>query len=168
MLNASKSAAVTARLSLTVKFCSHRLKYPTSTDTPGSSFCCTDAPNCQSLGRTPQPSSSAGSKLLLKTGLPKFELLNWPHTSPPAVDRFCAFGFSRSQSGTKLPLLSVHERVTAGGAPSAGLPAIRTAGLVRKYVFWLVAASRYLPTFTLIAVLPLPNRSYAMPPRGVM
>ena len=30
-----------------------------------------------------------------------------------------------------------------------------------------VSACTYFPTFTLIAVLPLPNRSYAAPIRGV-
>src|SRR3954466_9846034 len=61
MLNGVKSLAFTSVLSVAVKFCSHRLKYPTSIDTRGASCCWTDAPICQSFGRMPQPLISAGS-----------------------------------------------------------------------------------------------------------
>src|SRR5438067_12808839 len=111
----------------------------------------------------------AGSYVLVKIGLPKLVLLSGPHKSPPLARLSCCAGLSRSQSGTKLPLPSVHVRVTGGGAVNCDeLPTIRAVGLLAEYVLWFVAASRYLPAFTLSDVLPLPNRSYAMPKRGVM
>src|SRR5947209_4392817 len=80
---------------------------PTSTDTRGSTSCCTETPNAQSDGRVPQPLRIAGSIVLLNTFFPKFAFENAPHTSPPDDRRSCATGLSRSQSGVKLPLLSV-------------------------------------------------------------
>ena len=99
--------------------------------------------------------------MLVKSGLPKLLLLSAPQKSPPLPRRSCAEpGSSKSQSGTKLPLASVQVRVTGGGAVSCDeLPTMRAVGFDAEYVLWLVAASRYLPTFTFSDVLPLPNRS---------
>ena len=36
---------------------------------------------------------------------------------------------------------------------------MRAVGFEAEYVLWLVAASRYLPKFTLSDVLPFPNTS---------
>src|SRR3989442_12974855 len=93
-----------ARLSVTTKFVSQRLKYPISTETRGSNCCWIDAPKFQSAGRIPQPWSSAGSTVVSNTALPKDEF------AIPAHSPFGA-AFSRSQSGTKLSFVSVHVRV---------------------------------------------------------
>src|SRR2546425_13187591 len=93
-----------ARLSVTTKFVSQRLKYPISIETRGSNCCWIDAPKFQSAGRTPQPWSSAGSTVVSNTALPNDEF------ATPAHSPFIA-GFSKSQSGTKLSLVSVHVRV---------------------------------------------------------
>ena len=56
--------------------------------------------------------------------------------------------------------ISKRVRVTGGGAVSCDeLPTMRAVGLDAEYVLWLVAASRYLPTFTLSDVFPFPNTS---------
>src|SRR6185369_3451323 len=112
MLKGSKLAAVTRRLSVVVKLTSHLRKYPTSIDTRGRISCCTEAPMPQSPDRTPHPCSTAGSIVLLKTGLPKFWSLSAAQKSPPLATRFCSPGFSRSQSGAKLLFASVQVRVT--------------------------------------------------------
>src|SRR2546425_6844193 len=75
-------------------------------------------------------------------------------------------GFNKSQSGKKLPLrgspagkeLSFHVLVVLPTKAFAGFAAAA-----------MVVDSRltYLPTYTLIAVLPLPKTSYAAPRRGV-
>src|SRR5688572_26857161 len=129
MPNGVKSAGTVARLSSTKKLSSHRRKYPSSTETRGSTSCWTETPNSQSAGRTPHPSSAAGSKFRLKVAVPKLRSLIAPHESPPAARLFCASGLDRLQSGMKLPLPSVHERVI-GGRPSSVLPAMRDVGLV--------------------------------------
>jgi len=83
----------------------------------------------------------AGSYEFVKIGLPKLLLLSGPQRSPPRARLSCWSGFRRSQSGTKLPLPSVHVRVTAGGAVSCDeLPTRRAVGLDAEYVLWLVAA----------------------------
>jgi hypothetical protein len=43
---------------------------------------------------------------------------------------------------------------------------MREIGFGARYSAWLVAASRYLPTFNFTDVLPVPNTSHAAPPRG--
>src|SRR5262245_20960640 len=128
MLNFVKSEGSVARLSSTKKLSSQRRKYPSSTDTRGSTSCCTETPNSQSAGRTPQPSSAAGSKLRLSVAVPKLRSLIAPQESPPLARLFCASGLDRLQSGMKFPL-SVHDRVTAG-RPSSVLPAMRDVGFV--------------------------------------
>src|SRR5712692_1289112 len=73
--------------------------------------------------------------------------------------RFCAPGFLRSQSGVKLPLVSVHVRVVA---------------LTEELTGWLALAmstaspTTSLPWLNLSAVFPFPNTSYAAPRRGLM
>ena len=52
--------------------------------------------------------------------LPKFRLLHRPQLSPPRDRRSCASPFSKSQSGVKLPLASVHDRVTLVGTRLLG------------------------------------------------
>src|SRR6185503_20397802 len=118
-------------------------------------------PKFQSYARLPQPVNVSGSYVVLKTGRPKFRLLLWPQKSPPDARRSCVCGFSRSQSGRQFVFASVHVRFA--------VVETRESGLSRPPVIELPsAAARYFPAFTLIAVLPLPNRSYAAPRRGVM
>src|SRR5205823_10024851 len=95
-------------------------------------ICCwTDTPYDQSEGRTPQPLSTPGSKFAPTNWFdPNATLLTTPQVSMlPVVAGLCGFGFCRLQSGTKLPLVSDHERVTAGFAnPAAAPPGMRSDG----------------------------------------
>ena len=92
-------------------------------------------------------------------GVPKFRLLTMPQRSPPELRRSWLCRFCRLQSGEKLLLASVQERVTLTGMlPSGFVPEYRLSATA----FW-----RYLPPLILTAVLPLPNTSHATPPRGV-
>src|SRR6185436_20997132 len=93
----------------------------------------------------------AGSKLVWSTFFPKFRFDMAPH-SPFAT------GFSSSQSMTLSLLMSFHDRFVVSGRRLA-------ADMSNEAV---VNASGNLPRFPLMAVLPLPNRSYAAPMRGVM
>src|ERR1700755_1160887 len=98
---------------------------------------------------------------------PKAGLLTTPH-SP------FGSGFVRSHSGAKFAPLGVrvvvHERFTDGLLnPNVRLaPGIRIDGFAPEARLPTLAPCRYLPALTLSAVLPLPNRSYAAPTRGVM
>src|SRR5207244_13043563 len=65
-----------------------------------------------------------------------------------------------SQFTTKSLFESVHVRVV--------LMAVRMIGFRSKSLLAAVTPWTYLPRLNLIAVLPLPNRSYATPMRGVM
>src|SRR5215472_2050775 len=121
MLNVPKSDGDTARLSVAMNPWNQRRTYPTSTDTRGSTSCCTEKPTDQSDGRTPQPLRMAGSIVLEYTFLPKFRFESAPQTSPPVRCRSCASGLVRSQSGAKLPLLSVQLRVTLCAMREVGL-----------------------------------------------
>ena len=68
--------------------------------------------------------------MFVKRPVPKLLLLSAPQKSTVVV---CASGFNRSQSGTKSPFLSVHVRVTGGGAVSWDeLPTIRAVGFVAE------------------------------------
>src|SRR5690349_22637359 len=102
----------------------------------------------------------APTKLLL----PNSALLMAPHESIDGSigvtpTRFCAPGFVRSQSGTKLRLASTHVRVTDGLANAAAVPpGMRSDGLALGSRLPTLAPCRYLPTFAFSAVLPLPNR----------
>src|SRR5215813_5011128 len=123
MLNGVKSAALTAWLSVMVKFCSHRRVYPMDTDIRGNTSCCTVTPMIQSDGRVPQPFRMAGSydRLGGAFGTAKLRLLICPHSA------FWS-GFCRSQSGAKLlrrgsPAAFVshpHDRVTLVGMRDEG------------------------------------------------
>src|SRR5688572_6241889 len=121
MENGVKSDGVTARLSVTAKPKNSRWKKPISTDVRGSTSCCTDTPQFQSDGRTPQPCRISGSMELLKVAVPKFRLLMMPQKSP-AGPKSCGCGFRRSQSGAQLPLRSVHVLVTLVAIRDVGLP----------------------------------------------
>src|SRR5688572_21701007 len=72
--------------------------------TRGSSCCCSETPNCQSKGRTPQPSRTSGLSVVALTIEPKFWLSQAPHRSPPEARLSWRLRFLRSQSGTKFPL----------------------------------------------------------------
>src|SRR5262245_33483705 len=121
--------------------------------------CCTPAENCQLYIRLPQPLRISGSYVLPGRRLPKSVLLSGPHS--PLVTKF-----RRSQSGRKLPLASFHDRVAlvttrcAGFSPS---PKMTFASLPRSA--W---PATYLPKEPFSAVLPVPNRSYALPAGGGM
>ena len=78
----------------------------------------------------------------------------------PVVAGLCANGFVRSQSGTKLPLVSVHVRITDGLPNAAAVPpGIRSDGFAFASRLPTLAPCRYLPRLTFSAVLPLPKRS---------
>src|SRR6185295_10149024 len=121
MENRLKSDGLTARLSVTAKPKNSRWKKPTSTDVRGSTSCCTDTPQFQSDGRTPQPLRIAGSIVLLKVAVPKFRLLMTPQKSPLGP-KSCVFGFERLQSGFQSPLRSVQVLVTLVASRDVGLP----------------------------------------------
>src|SRR5712671_2575044 len=133
--------------------------------------CCTDTPNDQSDGRTPQPLSTPGSKLAPTNWFePNATLLTTPQVSMlPVVAGLCGFGFCRLQSGTLFPLVSVHARVTFGLANAARAPpGMRSDGFEFAARLPTLAPCRYLPMLTFRAVLPVPKTSYAAPKRGVM
>src|SRR4051794_38130704 len=98
-----------------------------------------------------QPPRIAGSYDVLGIGVPKRRSAIWPQVSMlPVVAGLCASGLSRLQSGKKLPLASVQDRVTRlRSRVLIGLPAVGSG------------ARPYLPMFAFTAVLPLPRRSYA-------
>jgi hypothetical protein len=64
-------------------------------------------------------------------------------------------GFNRSQSGWKLRLASVQDRLTV------------VAMFVTGLLSCALAPSAYLATLTLTAVFPVPKRSYTAPILGV-
>src|SRR5580700_9508406 len=101
---------------------------------------------------------------------PNRRLLIWPQVSMlPVVAGLCASGFVRLQSGTKLPLVSAHVRLTDGLANDARAPpGMRSDGFAPGARLPTLAPCRYLPPLTLSAVLPLPKTSNAAPMRGVM
>src|SRR5687767_6039103 len=80
--------------------------------------------------------------------------------STDPVAGVCAALFSRSQSTTLSPSLSVQFRLAVATRVAAGL--------VDVYGGSFEAKPRYLPQRNLTAVLPLPNTSYARPRRGLM
>src|SRR5579872_2470777 len=120
----------------------------------GTSWCCTLAANSQFEPRLLQPVRRFGSHGVPVVGRPKFELESAPQMSPPVT--VCAAGFVRSQSGTKLPLRSVHARVAVCVTPPVAGPDPAAS------------ASTYLLMLTFTAVLPLPNKSYTLESFGVM
>src|SRR5439155_23014257 len=100
-------------------------------DSRGRTSCCTDAPSCQSYGRTPQPPRIAGLMVVvLGLAFPKFKPTppTAAHRSPPAARLSCASGLSRLQSTTKLRLPSVQPRAAAGPDPMR--VTMRAAGLL--------------------------------------
>src|SRR6187399_3218349 len=90
---------------------------------------CTEAPTSQSIGRVYQPLNMSGSYEVLNTSVPNVLLFHAPHESPPDAIRFCAAGFSRSQSGLKLPLASTHVRPTVVWMRLIGLPSVQRPSL---------------------------------------
>src|ERR1044071_5371493 len=122
------------------------------TDSLGITSCCTPAENSQFHGRTFQPESVAGSCCVRGMALPKVGVTHALH-SP------FASGFSRLQSGMLLRFESVTLMAVLVANAAPGLSASAVA-IVSP------ATPRAADTFT--AVLPLPNRSYAAPKRGLM
>src|ERR1700704_3399194 len=99
-----------ARLSVTKKFPQLRRLKATSKDTRGRISCCTDTPNCQSYGRTPEPWSTSGLTVVSTSGLPNAEFEYGPQKSPPDSRRSTDALLARPpdpQSGMKLPFASV-------------------------------------------------------------
>src|SRR4029077_5864069 len=106
----------------------------------------------------PQPSSTAGFNTVAVAIDPKFVTSHAPHRSPPDARLSWAARLLRLQSGVKFLLPSTHERVVVWTNVAAGL----------AVWYWpsLLAVCQYLARFTLMAVLPVPKMSYAMPTRG--
>src|SRR5258708_518591 len=107
----------------------------------------------QSYGRLPHPCRKSGSYRVVRRPVPKVCAAIGPQ--PPL-----AAGFVRSQSlrGSNVPLALFQERDVALTDDTIGL--ISSA-------YAVVTACTKRPTFALIAVLPSPNTSYAMPNRGL-
>src|SRR3990172_4684284 len=145
MVNGVKSSAATRRSSVTWKFFQIRRKKPTSTDTRGTTSCCTLAENSQLASRLPHPVSRSLSKVAAGTVVPKLALAIAPH-SPLRT------GLVRAQSGTKFRLLSVQLRVVLVTIAFTGL------GLDPSRLSVCPRTSLLSTTFT--PVLPLPPPSY--------
>ena len=90
--------------------------------------------------------------VLLNTAFPKLAFPIAAQKSPPLSLRSCVLGFDRSQSGVKLPLASVQDRVTLD-------PAMREVGIWSPKFEPVIVDSRYRPRLALSAVLPSPNIS---------
>ncbi len=90
-------------LSDTKKLPNQRRLKPISSDVRGAISCCTETPNCQSNGRTPQPLSTAGFTIVSAFGLAKF-----PRSA--AMHSPFGSGLIRLQSGAWLPLKSMYDR----------------------------------------------------------
>src|SRR5215475_4729486 len=127
-----------------------RRKYVKPTETRGISSCWMLAVNSQFHGRRFQPRSVAGSCVVDGSWLPNPVVSQAPH-SPLASE------LVRSQSGRPLLLRSVTVRAT--------LVEIATAGFSSSAVF-KPSCTTPRAADALIAVLPLPNRSYEKPKRG--
>ena len=94
-----KSAGVTARLSVTVKFWSQRRVSSTSTEMRGKISCWIVAVTAQSDGRL---YPALQDLLVMRQDghlFSKFALLQAPQKSPPEGRRSCARPLFRSQSG---------------------------------------------------------------------
>src|SRR5712691_11743343 len=102
-------------------------------------------------GRLPHPVTQSGSGVLVATSPPKFALAIAPHLPLSVVSL-------RSQSGRKLPLTSVQERVVLFTDALAGS---------KKFAIPVVLERTYRLMPALIAVLPSPNGSHATPNRGL-
>src|SRR5215467_10398833 len=127
-----------------------RRKYVKPSETRGISSCWMLAVNSQFHGRRFQPRSVAASCVVDGSWLPNPVVSHAPH-SPLASE------LVRSQSGRPLLLRSVTVRAT--------LVEIATAGLSSSAVF-RPSCTTPRAADALIAVLPLPNRSYEKPKRG--
>src|SRR4249919_1287465 len=118
------------------------------------------AENSQLLVRCPQPVSRSGSNVEPGMVVPKSRLAIWPQLSPPLAVRFCASGFARLQSTTKLRFESDQLRLVNVRMALAGFVVAAPNALS-------VCPSRYLFAATFSADLPLPNRSKTAPDRYV-
>src|SRR6185436_4637298 len=162
MLMKLKSDGASARLSASWKLPYSFLKKPTSRESREASCCCTLTPNSQLYPRFPQPVCMLGSNASWVSScetslLPNVRTLNCPHSPFGAT-------LVRLQSGTKFLFESVQVRVALPNAPTVadtGLGSGTMASVVPN-------PSRYLLAVTLIAVLPLPLKSYVRPNFGVM
>src|SRR6185503_16457886 len=122
-------------------------------DTRGINSCCTLATNSQLYGRTCQPISVPGSRVVFGvTKLPRSVLDHGPH---------CPFaaGFIRSQAGTRVSIV----------APVIVLVMLVAMKLAGAWLVAVCAPSCATPRVALnfTAVLPVPNRSYDAPSRGL-
>ena len=70
-------------------------------------------PNCQSLFRTPQPSSTSGFTRVVATDAPQFRFDHGPHSR-------LASGFRKSHCAIRSPFGSVHVRVMLETSVVAG------------------------------------------------
>src|SRR5258706_8713813 len=97
----------------------------------------------------------AGSYVVCGAALPKFAFSRGVQKSGANW----MFGFVRSQSGMPLPLLSCQTRET-DDTVTLGFPGL-TAWAMPIESCWTLRL-----TLALMAILPLPNRSYVAPRRG--
>src|SRR5688572_3989499 len=132
--------------------------------TRGTISCCTLVENSQLYSRLLHPERVRSSNYATDESVPKLPgaapqlsrtgLYAGFGTLGASVCGFCDARFGRSQSTVKSPSASVQVLLAFVVTPR-GLPMVNTA-------------SAYLPSVALTAVLPLPNRSYDTPMRGVM
>src|SRR5215510_6868324 len=137
-------------LSITVWLPNERRYQPKVTATRGASSCCTLAVYSQLYWRTPYPSSSLGLVVVVEaTVFPKLTFVVGP-SSPDCTD----------PSGLKIVKspLSVHVRVSVRPTVVCGLFAAAVAA---------ASPLTYRAAANLTAVLPVPNRSYETPRRGL-
>src|SRR3954471_5655894 len=118
------------------------------------------AENSQLLVRCPQPVSRSGSNVEPGMVVPKSRLAIWPQLSPPLAVRFCASGFARLQSTTKLRFESAQLRLVNVRIALTGF-VVAAPKLLR------VCPSRYLFAASLSADLPSPRTSQTTPERYV-
>ena len=158
----SKSVALTARLSVTVWLPQLRRTYVISIDVRGAISCWMPALRSQLYSRTFQPLRTLGSYVWKTTDLPKFWLAQAPHSPLTA-------GVIRSQSGVKLPRRGSPTGKVRSFQLRFVLVATRDAGCwSNPYAPYQLSAVGYRPRLNLSDVLPLPDRSYAAPNRGLM
>src|SRR4051812_16867427 len=129
-----------------------RRKYVTPAETRGESCCWTPVENSQFQGRLFQPFSVAGSCCVSGIALPNVGVSHPPH-SPLAT------GVRRLQSGVLLPFLSVTLIAVAVANADPGFSNAAVA---------IVSPATPRAAENLIAVLPVPNTSYAAPNLGLM
>src|SRR5262245_16745226 len=131
---------------------------------PGLTSRCTDSDVVQLYCRLYQPLSASGLHVVVFTTVPNALLLIAPQVCPPAA---LAAGLVRSQAGTKFGLAASASEKPGTLHVRVVLMTIRLTGLFNCTMPPGGSNARLRDSDALIAVRPLPNRSYAAPSRGL-